>query len=121
MNAGYDIIIVGAGLYGLYSAIFSAKLGKTVLVLDKESHAFARATYINQARVHMGYHYPRSISTCFKSRDYFSRFVEDYGYCISNDFLQVYATSANYSYTNKKSFIKFCQDANIPCDTVDPA
>ena len=31
-----------------------------------------RATYINQARVHMGYHYPRSYSTAIKSAHYLS-------------------------------------------------
>ena len=120
MASSYDIIIIGAGLYGLYSALFSAKLGKTVLLLEKESEVCSRATYINQARIHMGYHYPRSISTAIKSRDYFNRFVDDYGFCICNDFKQIYATSASLSYTDKKSFIKFCNDANIPCDSVDP-
>ena len=57
----YDKIIIGAGLYGLYAALYCAKKNQTVLVLEKESNAFERATYINQARVHMGYHYPRSL------------------------------------------------------------
>ena len=120
MQGRYDIIIIGAGLYGLYSAIFSANLGKTVLLLEKEDDACTRATYINQARIHMGYHYPRSISTAVKSRDYFERFVDDYSFCISGDFNQVYATSSRLSYTDKDSFIKFCNDAKIPCDIVDP-
>ena len=119
MTSAYDIIIIGAGLYGLYSAIFSAMLGKTVLLLEKESEVCNRATYINQARIHMGYHYPRSISTAIKSRDYFDRFVEDYGFCISSDFLQVYATSSRFSYTDKNSFIKFCNDADIFCENID--
>lgn len=38
---------------------------------------FQRATYINQARVHMGYHYPRSLTIAVKSAGYFKRFVED--------------------------------------------
>ena len=59
----YDKIIIGAGLYGLYSALFCCRKGQRVLVLEYESAPFKRATYINQARVHQGYHYPRSIST----------------------------------------------------------
>lgn len=38
-----------------------------VLVLECDKTPFRRATYINQARVHQGYHYPRSISTAMKS------------------------------------------------------
>lgn len=112
----YDKIIIGAGLYGLYSALFCAKLGQTVLVLECDDEAFKRATYINQARVHMGYHYPRSISTAVKSRGYFDRFNEDYGFCVHSEFDQVYATSANFSWTNAEQFKKFCNDANIMCD-----
>ncbi len=112
----YDKIIIGAGLYGLYSALFCAKLSQNVLVLECDSGAFRRATYINQARVHMGYHYPRSISTAVKSRGYFDRFNEDYGFCVHSSFDQVYATSANFSWTNAEQFRKFCKDANIMCE-----
>ena len=56
----FDKIIIGAGLYGLYAADVCAKKGERVLVLEYDKAPFMRATYINQARVHMGYHYPRS-------------------------------------------------------------
>ena len=67
----YDRIIIGAGLYGLYAALFCAKRGQSVLLLEAEEAAMSRATYVNQARVHLGYHYPRSISTALKTREYF--------------------------------------------------
>ena len=59
----YDKIILGAGLYGLYAAQKCGAAGQRVLVLERDPAPFMRATYINQARVHMGYHYPRSYST----------------------------------------------------------
>jgi len=116
----YDKIIIGAGLYGLYSALFCLKRGERVLVLEKDDVAFSRATYINQARVHMGYHYPRSISTALKSRGYFERFVSDFSYCIASDFLQVYAISSRFSWTDAARFEKFCRDADIPCESISP-
>lgn len=112
----YDKIILGAGLYGLYSALFCAKRGQTVLVLEYDPEPFMRATYINQARVHMGYHYPRSYSTAIKSAGYFRRFYEDYGFCIHSKFEQVYATSRNFSWTDAEEFKKFCKDAKIRCE-----
>lgn len=114
----YDKIIIGAGLYGLYAALYSAKLGKKVLVLEYDSEPFMRATYINQARVHMGYHYPRSISTAAKSAGYFERFHQDYSECIHNEFEQVYGTSKTFSWTNASQFKSFCKIANIQCDEV---
>ena len=58
-----DKIIIGAGLYGLYAAQKCGAAGQRVLVLERDPAPFMRATYINQARVHMGYHYPRSYSS----------------------------------------------------------
>ncbi|MEZ4357080.1 MAG: FAD-dependent oxidoreductase [Eubacteriales bacterium] len=109
-------IIIGAGLYGLYSALYCANQGDSVLVLECESEAFSRATYVNQARVHMGYHYPRSLSTAVKSRGYFDRFNEDYDYCVNKSFDKVYATSSNFSWTNAEQFRKFCESSDIRCD-----
>ena len=90
----YDKIILGAGLYGLYAAQKCGAAGQRVLVLERDPAPFMRATYINQARVHMGYHYPRSYSTAIKSAHYFERFCRDYGFCLHTEFDQVYATSA---------------------------
>lgn len=110
-----DKIIIGAGLYGLYSALYCARKGQNIIVLECDNDAFCRATYINQARVHMGYHYPRSISTALKSAGYFRRFIEDYGFCIHDKFKQIYATSSQFSWTNAQEFKKFCKDADIFC------
>ncbi len=111
-------VIIGAGLYGLYAALFCANQGDRVIVLEKDPGAFRRATYINQARVHMGYHYPRSLSTGVKSAGYYRRFHEDYGFCIHSKFRQIYATSAQFSWTNAEEFEKFCKNANIFCEKV---
>lgn len=117
----YDKIILGAGLYGLYSALFCGNRGDKVLVLEYDSEPFKRATYINQARVHMGYHYPRSYSTAIKSAHYFERFMKDYSFCVLTEFDQVYATSANFSWTSAEQFVKFCKAADIRCDDVNPS
>lgn len=114
----YDKVIIGGGLYGLYAALLCGKNKERVLLLECDKTPFKRATTINQARVHMGYHYPRSLSTAIKSAGYFERFVEDYGFCIKQDFEQIYATSKHYSWTNAEQFRKFCRDAEIPCEDV---
>lgn len=116
----YDKIILGAGLYGLYAAEFCGKRGERVLVLEYDDRPFKRATYINQARVHMGYHYPRSYSTAIKSASYFNRFMEDYEFCVNTQFEKVYAISSHFSWTNAEQFKKFCRAANIRCVDVYP-
>lgn len=118
MNNRFDKIIIGAGLYGLYAAEYSSKKGEQILVLEYDREPFMRATYINQARVHMGYHYPRSLTTAIKSAGYFKRFVDDFGFCIHDKFEQIYATSDQFSWTNAKQFMEFCKAAEIRCDEV---
>ena len=117
----FDRLIIGAGLYGLYSALFCCERGLKVAVLECDTAPFKRATYINQARVHQGYHYPRSISTAMKSAGYFDRFNKDYGFCINREFDQIYATSSRFSWSDGKQFKDFCLAAGIPCEELHPA
>lgn len=116
----YDKIIIGAGLYGLYSALFCCTRGQKVIVLECDDAPFTRATYINQARVHQGYHYPRSLSTALKSAGYFERFNRDFAFCINKEFDQIYATSSEYSWSDGKQFKEFCAAAGIPCEELHP-
>jgi hypothetical protein len=116
----YDRIIIGAGLYGLYAALYCGKRGQKVLVLECEKEAFCRATYANQARIHNGYHYPRSFSTVKSVTEYFEKFNKEYGFCINSSFKKIYATSARYSWTNASQFKRFCRNAGIKCVEIDP-
>lgn len=120
MSDGYDYAIVGAGIYGLYAAKLVAAKGKRALIVECDDGPFRRASYVNQARVHNGYHYPRSYSTAIKSARYFDRFCKDFGFAINDRFRKIYAIPSRYSLTSGEQFAKFCRYANIPCDPIDP-
>lgn len=115
----YERIILGAGMYGLYAASKSAEKGYKVLVIDCDEEAFNRGSYINQARLHNGYHYPRSYSTASKSAKYFSRFLEEFNDCINTDFEQIYAIAKEYSWANARQFSKFCKNLGLRCDMIE--
>jgi len=117
----YDRIVIGAGLYGMYATLKCGKQKESVITLEYDERPFARATYINQARVHMGYHYPRSLSTAKKSANYYRRFHDDFGFTIHDKFAQIYATSAKFSWTNAEAFQSFCRAADIKCEEVAPS
>lgn len=114
-----DKVIIGAGIYGLYASLYSAKKGEQVILLEHDDEAVMRATYINQARVHNGYHYPRSYSTAIKSAKYFSRFNEDFGFAVNQEFTKIYAISDEYSWTSAGQFQKFCDAASIKCEEIN--
>ena len=115
----YDWIIIGAGIYGLYFAKLLSEKNISAVVLEYDDAPFKRASYINQARVHNGYHYPRSLSTAIKSAAYFDRFNKDFNFAINNKFDKVYAISSKFSLASSNEFKKFCHNANIPCKEIE--
>ena len=65
----YENIIVGGGAYGCYAALRLAASGAgKCLIVEKGEDLLGLASYANQARVHNGYHYPRSVLTALRSR-----------------------------------------------------
>jgi FAD dependent oxidoreductase len=116
----YDKIIIGAGIYGMYAAkrTLEKNSNEKVLILEIENTYFNRGSYVNQARLHNGYHYPRSYSTASKSAKYFDRFYNDFKEGINDNFEKIYAVAANYSWANGEQFKKFCDNLNLLCDEI---
>ena len=86
----YDVLVIGGGFYGSYISEYFAKQGKRVVLCEKESKLMKRASYANQARVHNGYHYPRSVLTALRSRVSFPVFCEEFSDCIDSSFAQAH-------------------------------
>jgi glycine/D-amino acid oxidase-like deaminating enzyme len=107
----FDTIIIGGGFYGLRTALFLyEELNvKNILIIEKEVSPMTRASYVNQARVHNGYHYPRSVLTAYRSRVNFTRFVDEYRPAIVDDFTKYYAIARGLSKVNAKQFKAFCE------------
>ena len=112
-------IIIWAGIFGLYSALELWKRWCDVVVIEKDREAFWRATYINQARLHSWYHYPRSKLTAEQSIKYIEKFYEDFRFAINDKFKQIYAISATDSKVNAIEYKEFCNYFNIKCDEID--
>jgi glycine/D-amino acid oxidase-like deaminating enzyme len=117
----FDRLVVGAGLFGLYGAYPLARRGLRVALLDADDAPMMRASQVNQARVHNGYHYPRSLTTALSSAKYYDRFTRDYAECINDRFDKIYAIARAQSYISPEGFERFCARAGIRCDAVDPA
>ncbi|MCG7588651.1 FAD-dependent oxidoreductase, partial [Photobacterium sp. OFAV2-7] len=112
----FDIAIIGGGFFGVYIAEFYALIGKRVALIEMNNDLMQRASYVNQARVHNGYHYPRSILTALRSRISFPRFVDEFQDCISNDFEKYYMTANLLGKVSANQFKKFCDRIGAPCD-----
>lgn len=112
-----DAVIIGGGFYGSAIAIYLAKTRglRRVILLERESKLLVRASYNNQARVHNGYHYPRSFTTAFRSRVNLPRFVRDWPHAVKQDFVKLYAIARRNSKVTARQFERFCHEigANI--------
>jgi glycine/D-amino acid oxidase-like deaminating enzyme len=109
-----DAIVVGGGFYGARLALMLGELGKQVLLVEREPELLARASLRNQARVHNGYHYPRSILTSLRSRLNYARFVDDYAECVDQSFPHYYAIGRRMSKITAAQFGEFCRRIGAP-------
>ena len=104
-------IIIGGGFYGLSAALYLYEsLGvRDIVILEKEAKTMTRASYINQARVHNGYHYPRSILTGYRSAVNFPRFTKQFEKAIYSQFDKYYGIAKHLSKVNAHQFRNFSE------------
>lgn len=114
------IYVIGGGFFGMYLSEYFARKGHEVILFEKEDDFMQRASYVNQARVHNGYHYPRSILTALRSRVSFPRFHEEFRDCIDDSFDKYYMISNLQSKVSANQFEKFCHRLGVVCEPAPP-
>ena len=113
-SSDYGAIVIGGGFYGARLASMLRRRGLRVLLVERESSLLARASLRNQARVHNGYHYPRSILTSMRSRLNYRRFLDEYGDCVHAGFTHYYAVARGMSKVTAGQFVEFCRRIEAP-------
>ncbi len=110
----YDAVVIGGGFYGARLALLLRRRGERVLLVEREAALLARASLRNQARVHNGYHYPRSILTSLRSRLNYARFLGEYAECVDRSFAHYYAIARGTSKVTASQFAEFCRRIDAP-------
>ncbi|MGY4490166.1 NAD(P)/FAD-dependent oxidoreductase [Pseudomonas sp. TE3610] len=112
----FDALVIGGGFYGSAIAVYlAAQRGfKRILLVEREPALMLRASHNNQARVHNGYHYPRSYTTAYRSRINLPRFVRDWPGAVRQDFTKLYAIARHNSKVTARQFERFCRDIGAP-------
>ncbi|KND60131.1 D amino acid oxidase (DAO) family [Candidatus Burkholderia verschuerenii] len=117
----YDAVVIGGGFYGAVIALYLARQRgfSRVCLVEREHALLQRASYNNQARVHNGYHYPRSFTTAYRSRINLPRFVRDWPEAVKTNFIKLYAIARRNSKVTARQFERFCRETSAELERAD--
>lgn len=117
-----DAIVIGGGFYGavIASYLASERGLSRVMLFEAEDQLMQRASYANQARVHNGYHYPRSFTTAYRSRVNLPRFMSEWAPAVQTDFTKLYAIARRNSKATSAQFVRFCQSIGAAVQPATP-
>ena len=123
IDTSLEAVIIGGGFYGAAIAIYLAKQRgfKRIALVEREDALLTRASYNNQARIHNGYHYPRSFTTAYRSRVNLPKFVHDWPEAVTQDFTKLYAIARRNSKVTAKQFDRFCREIGAKIEPAEPS
>lgn len=110
----YDIIIIGGGFFGSAIAAHLSQYNLNILILEAAADLMTRASCINQARIHTGFHYPRSFLTATRSLYNYLVFTKDFQPAIIDDYQMLYAIALRRSKVNARRFHSMFKSMNAP-------
>ena len=117
-NKPYDVIIIGGGFFGVSLALFLSTITKNIILIEREKDILNRSSKYNQARVHTGFHYPRSAITAVKSLMLHRKFETDFPNAIVDDFKMLYAISKQHSKVSAQRFFRMFKQMNAPIKSI---
>lgn len=103
-------IVIGGGFYGCMVALHLHSRGVNVSIIEASDRVLSRASYVNQARVHNGYHYPRSFNTAYRSRFNSPRFIAEFKPAVVDNFTHLYGIARGRSKVSAKQFLTFTRN-----------
>ena len=100
-------LVIGGGFYGCCLAIHLRRRFDRVMLVDEAAGLLTRASRVNQARLHNGYHYPRSFLTAARSRSNLDVFRRAFPMGVVDDFRHLYAIARSDSKVGFRHFERF--------------
>jgi glycine/D-amino acid oxidase-like deaminating enzyme len=107
-------LVIGGGFFGCMAAVRLRKSYSRVVLCEMGDSLLGRASYHNQARVHNGYHYPRSLLTALRSHVNFPVFVDAFRSAVVDGFEKLYAVPRRLSKVNAAQFAAVMKRVGAP-------
>ncbi|MCI0554006.1 MAG: FAD-binding oxidoreductase [Anaerolineae bacterium] len=99
------IRVLGGGWYGCSIARGLINDGHDVVLHERAGHLFAGASGGNPARLHLGFHYPRSGLTQAACQDHYREFMTHYHFLTEPVPINVYAIAMSDSLVDYRSYV----------------
>lgn len=109
-----DYLVVGGGFYGCCLALFLRSISHRVMLVEARNTLLDRSSRVNQARIHTGFHYPRSALTAVKSMVLHQCFARDFPEATVDDFQMLYGVARQRSKVSAKRFFRMFRDMKAP-------
>lgn len=113
------VAVIGCGIFGAMTALRLAESGVDVSIFERGQSTLLGASYNNQNRLHLGFHYPRDDNTAKQCIKGFQRFRDEFGSCIKQNFPNAYFIAKNESMTTPKDYLAFCQRVGLRYEVID--
>ena len=114
------IRILGAGFYGCHLAVVLHKAGHEVVVFESATDIFTGASGSIPARIHLGFHYPRSLETRRSCQKHVPEFMQIYGEFTNAVDKNVYAIAADSSLVDFQQYARSMRTDNLTCISIPP-
>ena len=116
-----QVLVIGGGFYGCCLAIHLRRRFDRVVLVDEADGLLSRASRVNQARLHNGYHYPRSFLTAARSRSNLEVFRRAFPMGVFDDFRHLYAIARGDSKVGFRHFERFAAAIGARLDPASEA
>lgn len=114
------VAVVGAGVYGATIAVDLARAGLKVDLFERHRDLLHGATRSQQARLHLGFHYPRSLPTALACKADAARFAARFPNAVNRRNSHYYAVARRGSLTSPDAYLQFCEELDAGAKVVKP-
>ncbi len=104
------VLIIGTGWYGCHLASILNTNNINFVIVDKSNKIFEGSSSKNQNRLHLGFHYPRSIETIIESRYGYDKFLEKYSDLVYKFDKNFYFISSIDSHIEIERYLKIMKE-----------
>lgn len=121
MSERPTVAVVGCGVFGAVAALRLTEEGYQVSVFERNRQPLAQASFNNQNRLHLGFHYPRDRATAEQCIRGYERFWKEFSECIVTGFPNGYFVAEEDSSVTPQEYLDFLDETGLQYRLVEPS